>query len=186
MNISLNTERLTIRSIRADDLADFLEYRSDPAVCEFQGFRPMTEERARKFIQSVKNARFGQAGEWIQLCVELKSERKVIGDIGLKPESYDIRVVEFGISFSVKYQKKGYAREALTGIFDLLFEKVGTHRIIGITDVNNQSCIRLLENLKFRREAEFKESFWDEGKNRWRDEYLYAMLEDQWAVGGGQ
>jgi RimJ/RimL family protein N-acetyltransferase len=128
----------------------------------------------------LKNAEFGIAGEWIQLGVELKKEKKLIGDIGLKPESYETRVVEFGVTFSLKHQKKGLAKEALTGVFDLLFQRVGIHRIIGITDVKNENCIKLLEAMKFRREGEFKESFWDQGKNRWRDEFLYAMLEKDW------
>lgn len=180
MNISLQTERLTIRPIRDSDLGDFLEYRSDPLVCEFQGYQPMTIEKARKLIYSVKDATFGGAGEWIQLGVELKDEKKLIGDIGLKPEGYDTRVVEFGVSFSGKYQKKGLAKEALTAVFDLLFKHAGIHRIVGITDVKNKACIGLLENLRFRQEAEFKQSFWDEGKQIWRDEYLFAMLNDEW------
>lgn len=178
--MNLETERLFIRPIQASDLEDFLEYRSDPKVCEFQGFQPMSREKTAKFIENLKNAEFGIAGEWIQLGVELKDEKKLIGDIGLKPESYETRVVEFGISFSTKYQKKGFAREALTEVFDLLFKRVGIHRVIGITDVKNESCIKLLENLKFRREAEFKQSFWDSGKGNWRDEFLYAMLEEEW------
>ncbi len=40
-------------------------------------------------------------------------------------------------------------------------------------------CIRLLENWNFRREAEFIKSFWDKAE-MWRDEYLYAMLKEEW------
>ena len=178
--MNLETERLFIRPIKSSDLEDFLEYRSDPKVCEFQGFQPMTREKAAKFIENLKNAEFGIAGEWIQLGVELKAEKKLIGDIGLKPESYETRVVEFGVTFSNEYQKKGFAREALSEVFDLLFKRVGIHRIIGITDVKNENCINLLESLKFRREGEFKESFWDHGKGNWRDEFIYAMLKKNW------
>ena len=178
--MNLETERLFIRPIKSEDLDDFLEYRSDPKVCEFQGFQPMDAEKAKNFIKSTENSEFGIAGEWIQLVVQLKEEKKLIGDIGLKPESYETRVVEFGITFSAKYQKKGLAKEALTGVFDLLFERAGIHRIIGITDVKNENCIKLLESLKFRREGEFKQSFWDHGKNKWRDEFIYAILEEEW------
>ena len=47
-------------------------------------------------------------------------------------------------------------------------------------DVKNAKMIGLIESLKFRREAELKESFWDEGENQWRNEFLYAMLEKDW------
>ena len=178
--MNLETERLIIRKLRESDLEDFFEYRSDPKVCEFQGYEPIKKENAGKWIEKLKDGEFGKAGEWIQLGVELKEEKKLIGDIGLKPESYDTRVVEFGISFSTKYQGKGFAKEALVKIFSHLFAEKAIHRIVGVMDVENQNMIGLIENLKFRREAEFKQSFRDKGKNAWRDEFLYAMLEKDW------
>lgn len=180
--MNLETERLIIRMPQTSDADDFFEYRSDPKVCEFQGYEPMTREKAGKFIEKLKDAEFGKAGEWIQLVAELKSEKKVIGDIGLKNEFDDARVVEFGISFSSEYQGKGLAKEALRKVFSHLFVEKNIHRIVGIMDVENAKMIGLIENLKFRREAEFKESFWDEGKKVWRDEFLYAMLEKVWKV----
>jgi RimJ/RimL family protein N-acetyltransferase len=178
--MNLETNRLIIRNLRESDLEDFFAYRSDPRVCEFQGYEPMTRENAAGFIGKVKDAEFGKPGEWIQLGVELKSENKIIGDIGLRPEQNEPRIVEFGVSFSTRYQGKGYAREALTKIFDFLFNEAAIHRITGIVDAENPSVIRLLENLNFRREAEFKQSFWDAPKNEWRDEFLYAMLAVDW------
>jgi len=176
--MNLPTSRLILRNLKDDDLPDFLEYRSDPEVCEFQGYEPMTEAQAEKYIENVKDRKFGEAGKWVQLGIELKSENKLIGDIGLKPEVSDARIVEFGISLSTRYQGNGYAAEALTEAFNFLFDEAGIHRIVGVVDVENSSVIRLLEKLKFRREAAFAESFWDDGV--WRDEYLYAMLEKDW------
>lgn len=178
--MNLETERLIIRNFRDGDLADFVAYRSDPKVCEFQGYAPFTEETGRNYIESLKDATFGETGKWNQLAVELKSKKKLIGDIGLKPENDDARTVEFGVSFSTEYQGKGLAKEALAKVFDRLFADKNIHRIIGIIDTENVKMIGLIENLKFRREAEFKQSFWDEGKNSWRDEFLYAMLEKDW------
>jgi [ribosomal protein S5]-alanine N-acetyltransferase len=174
------TERLTIRPLRESDLEDFYEYRSDPQVCEFQGYAPITRENAEKWLAKLKDAEFGRAGAWTQLGVELRSEGKLIGNVSFKPESDDARIVEFGISFSTKYQKKGYAAEALREIFGRLFETRGAHRIFGVADVENAACVRLLEKLNFRREADFRESFWDAGKNEWRDECVYAMLKKDW------
>ena len=178
--MNLETERLIIRNFRKSDVADFVEYRSDPEVCKFQGYKPFTQEMGRGYIESLKDGTFGETGKWDQLGVELKSEKKLIGDIGLKPETGDSRTIEFGVSFSTKYQRKGLAKEALTKVFDHLFAEKNIHRIIGITDIKNTSCIYLLESMSFRREGEFKQSFWDEEKSVWRDEFLYAMLEKDW------
>lgn len=178
--MNLETERLIIRKMCVADLKDFYEYRSDPKVCEFQGYQPMTEEEAENFIATAKDGEFGPAGKWIQLAVELKSEKKMIGDIGLKPESYNPRIVEFGLSFSTLYQKKSFAKEALQEVLTHLFKEKNIHRVIAVTDIKNASCISLLERLNFRCESEFKQSFWDTRKKHWRNEFLYAMLEKDW------
>jgi RimJ/RimL family protein N-acetyltransferase len=180
--MKLETERLIIRRLRESDLDDFYEYRSDPRVSELQGYDPMTWEKAASYIAVLKDLEFGRPGQWAQVGVELKSERKIIGDVGLKPESHDARLVEFGISFSPVHQKKGLASEALAAILDHLFAERGVRRVTAVTDVENASCIRLLENLKFRREGAYRESFWDGSKNEWRDEFLYAVLAAEWAA----
>lgn len=172
------TKRLRLRDLRDDDLEDFLAYRSDPEVCRFQGYEPYTREDAETHLARLKDAKFGEAGKWTQIGIELVAENKLIGDIGLKPEATDPRTVEFGVSMSRAYQKHGYAGEALTAIFDYLFAEKAIHRVVGIVDVENADVIRLLERLRFRREAAFVESYWD--KTAWRDEFLYAMLEKDW------
>ena len=178
--MNLPTKRLLLRNLRDEDLDDFLAYRSAPEVCKFQGYEPYTRTDAETHIDRLKSGRFGAAGEWTQIGIKLAAVNKLIGDIGLKPELHNPRIVEFGVSMSRQYQKHGYATEALTGIFDYLFAEKAVHRIVGIVDVENTSVIRLLERLKFRREAEFLESYWD--KTMWRDELLYAMLKKDWTT----
>lgn len=174
------TQRLTIRNFRPGDWEDFYAYRSNPAVCRFQGYEPYSKERCIAFTEAQSRADFGEAGKWVQLAVERTDEKKLIGDIGLKPESYDTRLVEFGITFSHLYQGKGYAKEALTAVLNYLFANHNMHRIIGITDQENRNCIQLLEQVGFRKEGATKQSFWN--NNMWQDEYIYAMLKEDFAI----
>lgn len=178
--MNLETERLILRKLKMSDLEEFVEYRSDPKVWKFQGVKPITLEKAKLYIEEQKDAEFGKAGERIQIAVELKSIKKIIGDVCLIPQSSDARVVECGISFSSEYHGQGLAKEVAIKLLNYLFKEKNIHRIIGITDVENANTIGLLENLHFRREAEFKQSLWDKRENCWRDEYLYAMLKDDW------
>jgi [ribosomal protein S5]-alanine N-acetyltransferase len=170
----LETPRLYIRNLQDTDIQAFYEYRSNPAVCQFQGFSPYSEQDCRDFIQSQKEGVFGNAGEWAQMGIALKPDNQLIGDIGLKMEVYDTRVVEFGITLNPKAQQKGYALEALRAVLKELFFNKKIHRVVGITDTQNQACIRLFKQLGLRQEAHFKESFWNQ--NTWRDEYLFAIL----------
>lgn len=47
-----------------------------------------------------------------------------------------------------------------------------------IADCENAASIALLERLGMRREGHFIQNIWFKGK--WGDEYLYAILEEEW------
>ena len=175
--MNLETERLKIRYLRPDDLEDFFAFRSDPEVCRYQGYPPITYEHARGFLDDLQTKEFGVAGQWVQLALELKFHGKVIGDIGLKPEP-NIRIVEFGISMSRDYQGKGLATEGLQAVIFHLFRELGVHRVIGLADVDNARSIALMRRLGFRREGDFRKSYFDQGV--WRDECLHAVLAEEW------
>ena len=178
--MNLETERLILRKLRESDLEDFHSFRSNPEICKFQSFDAFTIKESKKFIEEQKDATFGMPGEWIQVGIVWKENNKLVGDFALKPEKHEPRNVEIGITLNLEYQGKGFAVEAFNRVFDFLFTETETHRIFGILDVENLGSQRLMENLKFRREAEFKQSYWDNAMRMWRDEYLYAMLKSDW------
>lgn len=171
--MDLETQRLIIRKLKDSDLEAFTAYRSDPEVCRLQSFDPFTLEDSRDFIAN-QNNEFGQPGKWTQLGIALKGSDELIGDIGLEPDMNEPRIVEFGVTLSPLHQRNGYAREALTAVFNELFQFYDINRIIGVTDTENAECIFLLEKIGFRREGHFRQSYFD--KTGWRDEYLYALL----------
>jgi RimJ/RimL family protein N-acetyltransferase len=176
----LETERLLLRNLRESDLDDFHVYHCDPEICKFQSYDAFTIEESRKFIEEQSRAEFGTPGEWVQVGIEWKETGKLVGDLALKPLKDEPRTVEIGVTLNPKYQGKGIAIEAFNKIFEYLFHETETHRVIGILDIENDGSRKLLENLNFRREAHFKKSYWDKGFNEWRDEYLYALLKEDW------
>ncbi|MCB1023029.1 MAG: GNAT family N-acetyltransferase [Acidobacteria bacterium] len=178
--MKIETKRLVMRNMTENDLEDFHAYRSNVEICKFQDFDVFTIEESRAFIDKVKDLDFGTPGKWVQLGIELKESKKLIGDIALKPEAGEPRNVEIGVTLNPKYQGEGYAIEAFNRVFEYLFTKTETHRIFGILDTENHGSLKLMKNLNFRREAHYIKSFWDKGFNEWRDEYLYAMLKEDW------
>ncbi|MBC7863345.1 MAG: GNAT family N-acetyltransferase, partial [Bacteroidia bacterium] len=117
-------------------------------------------------------------GEWVQFAIEEIESGKLIGDIGLKPELYDYRVVEFGISIAKNYSFKGLAKDAVVGAMEFLFKEKNIHRLIGIANCENENSINLLKRLGFRKEAHFKKSYCI--NEVWTDEYLFALLKEEW------
>jgi RimJ/RimL family protein N-acetyltransferase len=65
-----------------------------------------------------------------------------------------------------------------------VFDQLGKHRVIAITDARNAPAARVLERVGMRREGHFIKNVWFKG--RWGDEYLYALLEQEWRESGSQ
>jgi len=176
--LKITTDRLTIRNLELKDCNDFHIYRSNPDVTKHQGFDTMTIEQTTEFITSQLNKEFGKAGEWVQYGIENKTTGKIIGDCAIKLDQSDIRIAEIGITISHLEQKKGFAKEVLTGILAFLFEKKEILRVVEIVDAENYASINLLKSTGFKQEGHFIENIFFKGK--WGSEFQFAMLKREW------
>jgi len=68
-------------------------------------------------------------------------------------------------------------------LFDGLFLHLNLHRIMADTDAENTAAWTLAERLGMRRDGHLHQSLWVKG--RWADEYLYAILREEWLARGG-
>jgi RimJ/RimL family protein N-acetyltransferase len=175
---TLETTRLRLRHFRDADLALFMAYRNDPEVARYQGWEGISEPEARAFLQEQKEVQPGVPGQWFQIAVELKATGMLVGDCALKIEEHDERQAEIGYTLSRAYQGRGIASEAVSCVLEYAFVTLGLHRVIAITDCENVASVALLERLGLRREGHFRQNVWFKGK--WGDEYLYAMLQEEW------
>jgi RimJ/RimL family protein N-acetyltransferase len=173
----LESERLILRRFDDSDLMPFLAYRNDPEVARYQAWESCTEHEASAMIDELKSLQPGTPGEWFQFAIELKETAALIGDCALKVEQ-DGRQAEIGFTLAREHWGKGYASEAVSRLLDYAFGNLGLHRVVAITDRENEPSIALLERLGMRREGCFVQNAWFKG--RWASEYLYALLEDEW------
>ena len=175
---TLETTRLRLRHFMDSDLALFMAYRNDPEVARYQSWEGISESEARAFLQEQKEIQPGVPGQWFQIAVELKETGMLVGDCALKIEEHDMRQAEIGYTLSRAYQGRGLASEAVSCVLEYAFVTLGLHRVIAITDCENVASVALLERLGLRREGHFRQNVWLKGK--WGDEYLYAMLQEEW------
>lgn len=174
----IELQRVRLRPFADVDLPIFLAYRNDPEVARYQSWETTSEAEARTFIQEQKNAQPGIPGKWFQIAIELKETSKLIGDCAVKILADDPRQAEFGFTLSRAYQGRGLAFEAISGILNYVFKTLKLHRVIAIADCENAASVALLERLGMRREGHFIQNTWFKGK--WGDEYLYAILGEEW------
>jgi len=174
--LELTTDRLIMRRLDISDSTGFFAYRSLPEIYEFQSFKPIDMRDADKFIDGVAEHP-NIPSTWFQLAVCLKSNNRLIGDIGIHFLEDDAQV-EIGYTIAPYFQGQGYAREALNRVIDYLFSDLSKHRIIASVDPNNKRSINLIEKLSMRKEAHFIKSIKTNGE--WTDDCIYAMLNEEW------
>ena len=59
-----------------------------------------------------------------------------------------------------------------------MFKELKLHRISAITDAKNNAAASLLKRIGMRKEGYFIQNIWVKGK--WGDEFLFAILKDEW------
>jgi RimJ/RimL family protein N-acetyltransferase len=179
------TERLVLRPFEAGDLEDVYAYQSRRDVTRFLYWEP----RGRGEVREVLAARRAQvalreAGDRLCLAIVWPPAGRVVGEVVLMWLHREHRQGEVGFVVNPEFQGLGIAREAAAAMLGVGFDGLGLHRIAGRCDALNAPSARVMERLGMRREAHFvhNEIF----KGEWGDEFVYAMLEDEWRAVNGR
>ncbi|WP_121667973.1 GNAT family N-acetyltransferase [Mesonia aquimarina] len=174
----IETEELLLRPITSKDNVQFFSYRSDAETNKYQNFVPQKLAEVDAFI--AKNpTEFNQPNTWFQLVIIKRESDKIIGDIGIHFIKGGLQC-EIGCTLAKQYQGKGYAFRAMKICIDFLFCTLDKHRITASVDPKNSKSIQLLERLKFRKEAHFKEALLIKGE--WVDDVIYGLLKEEWVA----
>jgi aminoglycoside 6'-N-acetyltransferase len=180
----LRTGRLLLRRFGDGDLAAFLAYRNDPEVARYQGWpTPTTEEAARAFIAEQRAADLRGPGG-LQIALALADTDELVGDLYLGPALGDERQATLGYSLARRWQGRGYATEGARRLLDFVFGALGLHRVVATVDTRNLASVAVLERLGLRREGHCLQAYYDAARGEWTDEYLYAVLREEWPRGG--
>jgi [ribosomal protein S5]-alanine N-acetyltransferase len=145
MNV-LETERLILRWLSAEDAAFMLELVNTPAWLQFIGDRGVrTLEDARDYILNGPVAMYHRVGFGLYL-VGLKQSATPIGICGLI-ERVGLEDIDIGFAFLPAFCGQGYAYEAASAMMTYAQETIGLNRVVAITAPDNQRSITLLTKL---------------------------------------
>jgi RimJ/RimL family protein N-acetyltransferase len=173
------TPRLRARPFALEDVETFVGYRQDPDVERYQSWSGYTLQEGRALIASMQDASLGVPGEWYQIALEEQATGALVGDLALRVDATEPREAEIGFTLAPAYQGRGYASEAVRALLGHLFETLGMHRVVAVTDVLNEPAAALLQRVGMRREAELVENVFFKGA--WGSEFLFAILDREWA-----
>lgn len=151
----VETERLRIRRLSADDCSFILALVNEPSWIRYIGDkRVRTREDALRYLQNGPLAMYERAG--FGLCaVELKETGEPIGICGLiKRDTLDD--ADLGFAFLPAFWRKGYAFEAARAVLSHGADVLGLRRIVAILTSDNDSSKMLLQKLGFRFEDKLR------------------------------
>lgn len=151
----LETERLVIRKLSADDAEFIVELLNQPSFLRYIGDKGVRNNvDAVQYIQTGPLASYERFGFGLYL-VELKETGVPIGICGLLKRD-SLPDVDVGFAFLPAYWSQGYALESAAAVMNYGKEVLGLRRIVAITSPDNDASIRLLEKIGLRFEGMIK------------------------------
>ena len=169
----LETDRLVLRNLHADDVNDLFEIRSNPVTMQYIP-RPLAKTLSDAAVVIEMITGFTNKNERINWAITEKGSIKLIGVIGyvnIKPESLR---AEVGYVLNNDYARKGISYEALQVVLDYGFEVMKLHSVEAIIHAENHASVKLIEKAGFVKEAYFKDYIFHNG--RFHDELVYSLI----------
>jgi [ribosomal protein S5]-alanine N-acetyltransferase len=145
----LETERLSLRELNADDAVFILELLNEPAFIQNiadRGVRTIAD--ARVYIEIGPIASYEKFGFGLYL-VELKESDIPIGMCGLLKRDY-LEDIDIGYAFLERFWSKGYAYESASAVMGYARNILKLRRVVATTTLDNQGSIRVLEKMGFK------------------------------------
>lgn len=185
----IRTPRLEIRRCTANDLDTIWDYRRLPDVGRWLGLAPDTLTAFReRYLDPDRLASMLV----IELVPETADEAPtLIGDVMLRIEDGWAQLevadqakgveAELGWVLDPAFTGRGYATEAIRGVIDVCFGRLGLRRVHAGCFADNEASWRLMERLGMRRE-EFSRKTALHRSGEWMDGMNYGVLAEEWEL----
>ena len=144
--IFLETKRLLLRNVIANDVNIMFDYRNNEICSRYQRGQTKTYNGIEDLVQRRKEDKISTETPFM-IAVALKDTNEMIGEIVVMPNE---NTFSLGYTFSYKYHRQGYAFEALTILIDFLHEKFMDWEFISFTDPKNEASMGLLIKLGYK------------------------------------
>jgi RimJ/RimL family protein N-acetyltransferase len=176
----ITTERLVLRRPALADLDDLAVIFEREDVTRYLYWEPRDRDETLDVLRKrVERSEELEEDNVINVSVERRGERGVVGDFMLHWKENEHRQGEIGGSLHPDVHGRGYATEIYGALLALAFERYQLHRVVGRCDGRNTASIRSLEKAGLHQEAHLIENEFVKGE--WTDEVIMAIRRSEWA-----
>jgi len=180
--MELETKRLILRQPKKSDWKDIVEGVGDYDVSKMTSRipYPYKQKDAEEFIKKATK-RFKQKviNDYL-FYIELKSEKKVIGAIGIHKIDIFSGTGETGSWINKKYWRNGYITEAKIAVNDFAFNKIKLRRLESKVYTDNKASNATQIKIGYKFEGMQRKSVKSKASGKIHDVNIYGLLKEDW------
>ena len=180
--MQLETKRLILRKPKMSDWKDIVEGIGEYDVAKMLSKIPFPYKRkdAEDFIKRrIKKWKQKDLDDYLFL-IELKSEKKVIGAIGIHRIDKFSETGETGSWINKKYWRNGYITEAKVAVNDFAFNKLLLRRLSSPVFKDNKASNATQTKMGYKLEGTQRQSVKSKTTGKIHDTNLYGLLKEDW------
>ncbi|MEK6893501.1 MAG: GNAT family protein [Nanoarchaeota archaeon] len=180
--MKIETERLIIREWKEGDIKSLIENIDNLNIAKYLIAipHPYTKKDAKWWISHCKEKLNKKPRKDYSLAIELKSEKRAIGGIGLSKVDKFQGTAQVGYWLGEKYHKRGLMSEALFEVLEFAFVKLNLRRIEAKVFVKNNASSALLIKSGFTHEGTLRKASIVKSTKEIRDDLIYGLLKEDW------
>ncbi len=188
----LQTPRLMLRELCAEDGPALNEIERDPRVTRYMAFDPQSPDQTRAYIEAAIRQQSDDPRRTYDLAIVLRNQRPdaashpsgvLIGRCALNIERPEHHESALWYLLSPAHWGRGYAVEAVTALLQHAFGTLHLHRVWADCDPRNSPSCRVAARLGMILEGRLRENYFLKGE--WCSSAVYGILESEWSACGG-
>jgi len=174
---TIETERLILTELSANDIPEIVSKASNKNVSEFTLNlpHPYSEKDAVYWI-NLANQGFKNGTHYI-FAIKLKTDHEFVGGVGLTLEKKFDRA-EIGYWMAEKFWGKGYTTEATKAIMQFGFETLNLNKLTSCHLGKNEASGKVMQKSGLKREGELKQHM--KKKGVYHDLILFGLAKDDY------
>jgi RimJ/RimL family protein N-acetyltransferase len=180
--MKLATKRLVLRNLKISDAEDIARNANNIWVSKnlLALPYPYKLKDAKWWIKDCsKNAKEKPRKDYTS-AIELKSEKRFIGAIGLHHVDRFQGTAEMGYWLGQGYWRQGIMYEAATKVLEFAFKKLGLRRMDISAFSDNKASNGLIKKLGFKYEGMRRKRLRSKADKKIHDDNMYGMLKEEW------